>query len=600
MIKNLTGGAIINYGPTLPAPETTFDGALFYKTAGSDQGLYLFGFSQDANPGAYGDQSTQSWNFVQSSGLYVSKLGDIVNGTLSIVGDGASSDPYGRLAVTMPADANNYAYLGFTRQGHIGWSMGVDTSDRLFFGQGGGGGTANVLSRPMTLDTQGNLLINNNPVWHAGNDGVNSTLDAGLLGGQPPSFYTNAGNLTSGSLNVARLPFTPVQQGGGTGQQTNKLYIGFTSGSTLSLQVDATNFGSTWPISISGSASSATNANTANSATNATEATSARYLHSGATTNGTAMAFTWADPGGAPTYLWGGNAAGNQQIYQPINLTVGVAKNADQAAQLNNFKISGRTGEDFNSYRVSGMYAAEGSPANSVGGYSSVIVAANGDVGLQIAGGYNNDNMWFRGWNTSGANFSPWRSIIHSGNIASQSVALATRLGDNATLYGTTYTGRVLANAGSLQAPGFGFTNDTDTGILSGGDGNLVFAVDAQDAGRFQGTNFYVTSNITAGQNITAFSDKRLKKDIEIIPDAIDKVKQLVGVNFTRTTDESRGTGLIAQDVQAILPQAVIEHEDGMLSVAYGNLVGLLVESIKELNSKVEAMAAELSELKGK
>jgi hypothetical protein len=56
----------------------------------------------------------------------------------------------------------------------------------------------------------------------------------------------------------AALGFTPVQQGGGTGQSTNKLYVGW-GGSNLLLQVDATNFGSTWPISVNGNAASVTN-----------------------------------------------------------------------------------------------------------------------------------------------------------------------------------------------------------------------------------------------------------------------------------------------------------------------------------------------------
>jgi len=74
---------------------------------------------------------------------------------------------------------------------------------------------------------------------------VNSTIYAGTannannLGGQAPSYYTNI---------TDRLGYTPVQQGGGAGQLTNKVYIGWTGSSQLALQVDATNFGSTWPL----------------------------------------------------------------------------------------------------------------------------------------------------------------------------------------------------------------------------------------------------------------------------------------------------------------------------------------------------------------
>ncbi len=59
------------------------------------------------------------------------------------------------------------------------------------------------------------------------------------LGNQLPSYYENI---------PARLGFTPVQQGGGNGQGTNKIYIGWGNSNALRLQVDGTNFGSTWPI----------------------------------------------------------------------------------------------------------------------------------------------------------------------------------------------------------------------------------------------------------------------------------------------------------------------------------------------------------------
>ncbi|MBK5565206.1 MAG: hypothetical protein I8N66_01830, partial [Ensifer sp. SSB1] len=74
-----------------------------------------------------------------------------------------------------------------------------------------------------------------------------SGLDADLLDGQEGSYYTNI---------VGRLGYTPVQQGGGTGQGTNKIYIGWLSGA-LGLQVDSTNYASTWPINITGNSANA-------------------------------------------------------------------------------------------------------------------------------------------------------------------------------------------------------------------------------------------------------------------------------------------------------------------------------------------------------
>jgi hypothetical protein len=101
-----------------------------------------------------------------------------------------------------------------------------------------------------------------------------------------------------------------------------------------------------------------------------------------------------------------------------------------------------------------------------------------------------------------------------------------------------------------------------------------------------------VSGNFWARGDVTAFSDRSLKTDIVQITDAVDKVKQLVGATFTRTDINTRGTGLIAQDVEQVLPEAVHENEDGIKSVAYGNMVGLIVEALKEIDARLSALEA--------
>ena len=102
-----------------------------------------------------------------------------------------------------------------------------------------------------------------------------------------------------------------------------------------------------------------------------------------------------------------------------------------------------------------------------------------------------------------------------------------------------------------------------------------------------------VSGEIKASGDITAFSDSRLKKDIVTICDALEKVGQLRGIMYT-DSKESRKTGLIAQDVLKVMPEAVGGNEKDYYSVAYGNLVGLLVEAIKELKSRVDCIASKL------
>jgi len=96
------------------------------------------------------------------------------------------------------------------------------------------------------------------------------------------------------------------------------------------------------------------------------------------------------------------------------------------------------------------------------------------------------------------------------------------------------------------------------------------------------------SGNFTAAGNVTAYSDIKLKTDITTIDNALDKVSKMRGVMFTRKDTGTRGTGVIAQEIKEILPEVVVEGEN--LSVAYGNIVGVLIEAIKELKAEIEQL----------
>lgn len=108
-------------------------------------------------------------------------------------------------------------------------------------------------------------------------------------------------------------------------------------------------------------------------------------------------------------------------------------------------------------------------------------------------------------------------------------------------------------------------------------------------------TGAFTATSILSSGNVTAYSDIRIKDNITIINDALNKVNQLKGVTYNRTdTDDKdkRYVGLIAQDVQAVMPEAVNVNDDEIntLSVDYQGLVGLLVESIKELKAEIDEL----------
>ena len=135
-------------------------------------------------------------------------------------------------------------------------------------------------------------------------------------------------------------------------------------------------------------------------------------------------------------------------------------------------------------------------------------------------------------------------------------------------------------------------SNVSDKDILiSGNDGGTTQTV----------AQFDMSDNgaLICKNNVTAFgspSDIRLKENIEVIPNALDKVSQLQGITFNYKKDGKKSTGLIAQELEKVLPEVVYDtHEIGnddeeFKAVRYGNTVGLLVEAIKELKTKVEEL----------
>jgi hypothetical protein len=106
------------------------------------------------------------------------------------------------------------------------------------------------------------------------------------------------------------------------------------------------------------------------------------------------------------------------------------------------------------------------------------------------------------------------------------------------------------------------------------------------------------SGNLTQTANITAFSDRRLKSDIQTVENALDKVEQLRGVTYTRNDIKENGQqlGVIAQEVEEVFPQVVLTADDerGTKSVDYGRLTGALIEAVKELSAKVKELEGRL------
>ena len=97
--------------------------------------------------------------------------------------------------------------------------------------------------------------------------------------------------------------------------------------------------------------------------------------------------------------------------------------------------------------------------------------------------------------------------------------------------------------------------------------------------------------NIT-GVNVNSTSDERLKDNIKSIDNPLEKVLSLRGVEYDRNDIEGNPhqIGVIAQEVEKIIPELVSESNDGIKSVSYGNITALLIEAIKELKSEIDIL----------
>ena len=274
--------------------------------------------------------------------------------------------------------------------------------------------------------------------------------------------------------------------------------------------------------------------------------------------------------------------------------------------------------------------------------------------------GYRPDNTGVSdGWgtprlimNTSGvvdvpqgyvSNGNPWNTA----NSAFFPNGITTAGGTN-WVYGTTYVGNAPANGagtsfssdghqystGSITTPTFLVNNHSDntrgyriyntsgssvSAMFVNSSNQLVFAAGAVDQinlnkkvyvnGVALGVN--VTPSATAGRidasnDIVAYSssDERLKQNITPIENAIDKVKSLTGVEFDWKPEykhahgyEGHDTGIIAQQVQEVIPSAVRTNDTGFLAVRYEKLIGLLVEGMKEQQAQIEELKAKLDGL---
>lgn len=159
-----------------------------------------------------------------------------------------------------------------------------------------------------------------------------------------------------------------------------------------------------------------------------------------------------------------------------------------------------------------------------------------------------------------------------------------------------TFDGSTLNVSGSAYITG-NIGRDTTDYISFSDNAHMNIHVNGSNEFRFEADgDFHADGDIIAFS--TTVSDERLKTDIEKIENATDKVNQLNGYTFTYKADGKKSAGVIAQEVEKVLPSAVSEKElplktdDGVAykTVQYDQIIGLLIESIKELKQEINEL----------
>ena len=167
--------------------------------------------------------------------------------------------------------------------------------------------------------------------------------------------------------------------------------------------------------------------------------------------------------------------------------------------------------------------------------------------------------------------------------------AMATDAELSAAINGLTIgNATITISAGNGLGGGAAFTtnqtsNETISLSVNTGNGLTISSDSVQMSGSYTGT-------FTATGDICAYSDASLKTNVQTIEGAMGKVDAIRGVTFDRLADGSTSTGVIAQELESVLPEAVQTDENGVKMVAYGNVTGLLIEALKELKAEVESL----------
>jgi len=326
-------------------------------------------------------------------------------------------------------------------------------------------------------------------------------------------------------------------------------------------------------------------------------------MGAGQTASGRKIKF-WADAGSSfngnvstdADLLVKGSAtvSGNMNVGNQVNTNTANIKNASVTnLAATNVDVSGTT-------NINGLFNIK-TPVTSFGDvknqnkWSISVPPSDGERKMAVAP-LGSDGNPVTG---SQFEFRPDGSIVMRGNIAAPSAGIDTVNAATVNVNGKLNINNQLTSVGLAPNKWLMHVSQTDAAK------RMFFSPQNPDGTEDYGHRFELNPNgnltvpgVVVSSDIVSSSDSRLKSNVQKIKGSLDKLKHINGYTFDKQGAPSRSTGVIAQEVKSVLPEAVHTKEDGYLSVAYGNMAGMIIEAIKDLDEKVSDLEREVKSAK--
>ena len=429
-------------------------------------------------------------------------------------------------------------------------------------------------------------------------DGAGSGLDADVLDGQHGSYYQNASNLNAGTVPDARLPGTISSDITGTAAVASAVTITGTNSNVTLYPLFTTGTGNQTVYNDAGGGlafNASSNTLTAGtfsgngSGLTSVDATTLDSIDSGS--------FIRSDADDTVTGVYNFHSTSSYPV------VIGNTSGASDAHLLlrgsNDPYIMWREGNTDRAYIQ----------WNSSGDYIAIINnqtaeelrVASGSNGLVFREGGNNRVVWHQGNDGSGSGLDAdtLDGVQAGGFLRADAADTAT---SDITFSGG--AGAVTVSGGSdIRIAGGSWTGEYTGLKLQANATDVYFQYQGSTYFRTPGASNKLTldssGNLTASGNVTAYSDARLKTDIHTINDALSICGKLRGVSFKWLETNKPSIGVIAQEVEEVIPEVVVTkldpdpvtgEETEIKSVDYGKIVGVLINAINELKAEVDEL----------